>query len=280
MTQGFSALLSANPRLECLSLDIRSEAHGYPASISLASLQVRLPFLRSFSLGNGVDAKWALQILQVTDAPALEYFKLAISAPYLNEGEVPGKVFRYLGKGRLNGDLQCKVPPKQPTSNYSSIFPSLRHLNIEDMSGHYSSILPVLEAFPSVTRVTLDRGGLDALYKRPELIPNAAHFTYNARYTGSTTDALRQVALRRVDAGLRIPFLEVIPSARGKHLLAQIESETERERIPPLRRLVDKIEVREQEPNNVSNPDSDDDQLWDDSTESDGEDTDETDDEE
>lgn len=285
MIQGFSALLSANPQLESISLDACGPGYDvdYPVPTPLAPLQVRLPLLRSFSLGNFVDALWILQILQITDAPALEYFKLHVYVPSMDPGEAPGKLFRYLGKGRLNGDLQVEVPPERPTSNYSCIFPSLRHLNIEDIHGD-SSMLPVLEAFPSVTRITLDSVGTALLYTRPEFLPNASHFTYNARNTGSSTYGLRKVALRRVDAGLRVPFLKIITGGR-EALLAEIKNEVanaHEDFLPPLRQLVDRIEVYEQEPIYALPPGSDDghSSSSENDLEFDDEDLEETDDEE
>ncbi|KAG8729138.1 hypothetical protein FRC11_009443 [Ceratobasidium sp. 423] len=179
--QQFSLLLSASPQLESLSVDMGSvDPEYFPFELlpsQIASLQVHLPQLRSFSLDTAHLRKWCLQLVQMIDAPGVEYFsintgsKLGISTPS-SEG-----LYRYLARGRVDGVLQSDSSI-QDVPGAGPVFPLLKHLNVELMTVVPDEIPTIFRIFPMVTHVTLGAHGVLALSNQSDLLPNASHFTY------------------------------------------------------------------------------------------------------
>ncbi|CAE7054085.1 unnamed protein product [Rhizoctonia solani] len=177
----FSAVLSASPRLEHLTVDMRAARSGYlepeyePADI--ASFQVQLPLLRSFSLDTSHLSRWSLHLLQIVDAPGVEYLDINTDSGS-DLSHMPMDLYRYLARGRINGILQCYAPIDDNTQGSGPVFPRLKHLNVGRMTQNVQDILFVYCAFPLVTGATLGGLGLLALQEHPEYLPNASHFTY------------------------------------------------------------------------------------------------------
>lgn len=260
--QDISTFLSANPRLESLCLDTTAEVSGYPVPILLAPLQARMPLLRSFSLNAETNQEWCFQVLQIVDAPELEHFKLNIRVPYRSMCYYPaGKLVKYLGLGRLDGVLQCDMPADD-TSYGSSIFPNLRHLDVEHVIGHYTGVPLLLQAFPSITQITLSLTCLQALAEHPELIPNASHFVYSGVSTGFV-EPMRVVASCRASAGRRVSFLRVNISEPGllQGILEEKSDKANGKHAISLGQSVDKVEIWRKGSEHVYLPDSDDEAL-------------------
>ncbi|KAG8732103.1 hypothetical protein FRC11_000731, partial [Ceratobasidium sp. 423] len=174
-----SDVLSANPRLEHLSVDMRATRHrfgGLEPAAAIASLQVRLPLLRSFSLNTSHLHQWSLHLLQIVDAPGVEY--LNINTDHGFSTSTPNELYQYLAKGRVNEVLQCHATFDDNVPGSGPIFPQLKHLNVERMTQNIQDISLIFTAFPMVTHVTLGGFGALAFYEHAEYLPNASHFTY------------------------------------------------------------------------------------------------------
>ncbi|CAE6447691.1 unnamed protein product [Rhizoctonia solani] len=175
-----SGVLSASPRLEHLSVDMRAARHHFaglesgPASI--ASLQIRLPLLRSFLLNTSHLHQWSLHLLQIVDAPGVQY--LNINTDHGFSKSTPNELCQYLAKGRVNEALQCHTTIIDNTPGSRPIFPHLKHLNVERMTQNTQDISLIFAAFPTVTHVTFGGFGALAFYEHVECLPNASHFTY------------------------------------------------------------------------------------------------------
>ncbi|CAE6437043.1 unnamed protein product [Rhizoctonia solani] len=176
----FSMVLSASPQLEHLSVDLRDALYDIeeielePAAI--APIQVRLPFLRSFLLDTSHLYQWSLHLLQLVDAPGVEYLNLNTEGDSLHP--IPVELYEYLAKGRINNVLQCYVPLDDISPDSGPIFPRLGHLNIERMSHSVNNISLIFTTFPMVTHVTIGGSGALALHEYPDYLLNASHFTY------------------------------------------------------------------------------------------------------
>ncbi|CAE6401862.1 unnamed protein product [Rhizoctonia solani] len=176
-----SAVLAASPRLEHLSLDMRAGNIAFSGFISepttIALLQVRLPLLRSFSLDTNDFYQWSLNLLQIVDAPGVEYLNINTDPAHGLSHSTPLELYRYLANGRVNEVLQCHVSLDGITPGSSSIFPLLKHLSTERMKqGPNTSAIFV--AFPGVTHVTIGGAGASILCNFLGYLPNVSHITY------------------------------------------------------------------------------------------------------
>ncbi|KAL5639175.1 hypothetical protein ACGC1H_006630 [Rhizoctonia solani] len=178
--RGFSAIFSASPRLEHFSVDMRATLYS-PVEIELgpatiSSLQVHLPLLRSFSPDTGHLYQWSLDLLRIMDAPGVEDFDINIERGFSDLTLT--ELHQYLAKGRINGVLQCYVPPNDNILGSGAIFPLLEHLNVKRMYRGVNNVSRIFAAFPMVTKVTFGGIGVLTLYEHPKYLPNAFHFTY------------------------------------------------------------------------------------------------------
>ncbi|KAB5588827.1 hypothetical protein CTheo_7737 [Ceratobasidium theobromae] len=203
--QGISTLLLSNPQLEFLHLGMGAALGSrFDPHISLAGLQARLPQLRSLVLNTVTSYGWGLQLLQIIDAPRLEYFKLQSSEMlFIPDADLnPQALFRHIVAGRIHGTLQYSLPPEkleERSPNSGSIFPSLRHFDIQDLNAENQK--PLLEAFPSITHVALNRHALCDWSECPSLLPNVSHITYNGCATKDFLASMLPIALQRADTG-------------------------------------------------------------------------------
>jgi hypothetical protein len=118
-------LLSANIRLESLSV---GPGFNSAQDVEKTDSRVHLPYLRSVSLHSISSWDWALGIIQMVDAPAVDCLKLSATPIVLREDMFPG-IFRYIATGRSEVWLILRNPrdtyplPKRP------IYPALEHLD-------------------------------------------------------------------------------------------------------------------------------------------------------
>ncbi|CAE6525766.1 unnamed protein product [Rhizoctonia solani] len=261
--QQFSLLLSASPHLESLSIDMGSvDPKYFPFQLKpsqIASLQVHLPLLRSFSLSTAHLRKWCLQLLQMIDAPEVEYFsintgsKFGISTPS-SEG-----LYEYLARGRVDGVLQSDASIPDDISGAGPVFPLLKHLNVEPMMGVPDEIPAVLRIFPMVTDVTLGGHGILALSNQPDLVPNASHFTY----IDDGSSALALAGFSRSRAVQRAISTLVVCTGRPRRVYEELGlvykgDELGREGHYHLPGLVDHLTVRQVDRKPVNRKDDDD----------------------
>ncbi|KDN41482.1 hypothetical protein RSAG8_07432, partial [Rhizoctonia solani AG-8 WAC10335] len=180
--QEFSDLLSASPQLESLSVNMQNAGpellHHELELPDIASLKVRLPLLRSFSLDTAHRHQWCLNLLQIIDAPGVEYFSINSGFKFRSSFSNPEKLYEYLARGRINGVVQPSASIKDDSPGTGPIFPLLKHLNIQPMMCNADGVLPVFRIFPMVTHVTLGGRGFSGLSSHPDLLPSASHLTY------------------------------------------------------------------------------------------------------
>ncbi|KAB5590415.1 hypothetical protein CTheo_6132 [Ceratobasidium theobromae] len=209
--QRISTMLSSNPQLESLHLGMDILRRDlFDPNISLAQLRVQLPNLRSLVLSIKAGFGWGLQLLQIIDAPGLEYFELRSS--YLIYGchsELdPQVLFWHIAVGRVHGALQLCLPPKAKPPNSGSIFPSLCHLNIQQL--YLADQRRLLEAFPSITQVTLNEHALHTWVEHPSLLPNISLIKYAGQANETVRKAMSSITFQGADAGTTPLFKEII----------------------------------------------------------------------
>lgn len=262
---GISALLSASPRLESLCVnttgmywEYEPEHEHLETLITLAPLQVQLPWLRSLSLDIEYETaqKWGLQLLQIVDAPGLEYFELAVGREDLEfvDDRAARRLFRYLGTGRLNGALLCNISLRNEHPGGEAIFPLLRHLNAQRVICRPSAARLFLKAFPMVTKATLNVDCLQSLVDHPQLLPNTSHFIYNDMCT-VTSEYMLKVISSRTKRGMGNVSLEFLspmseawqPSAKPQPWMGESDN-LYKQYILPLRRVTNAFITHDSKP--------------------------------
>lgn len=263
--EGISALLRANSRLESLRLAV-GDAFDFGTvptfTAPSTSLQVRLPFLRSFSLDATTVHYWGLEMLQIIDAPDVEYFELNIGTIYVSDPAL-APLCQYLCAGRSSGVLRCITAPDTESPTCGSVFPALRHLNIPCKGTEHSTDSLIFKAFPTVTHLTLGLPFLEILDKGSDFFPSLAHITYKDPVSDDFVRAIFSIVKRREELGWsRIEVLE-IPELDINNLtgVLRVQRENGRDDIVEqlmiiLRQLVNKLSMYQSETESI--PDSDD----------------------
>jgi hypothetical protein len=255
--QGISALLSASPQLEHLSLDL-GHAEGNLGIVTTGPLQISLPALRFFSLNPQSAYDWGVYLLQTIDAPGVETFELRTGTQTLM-GDFDSPTFAFLCLGRKNGALLHNGVNGGSTDypKYGPPFPSLRHLDIKHInSTGRHTILRLLESYPMITQITLSFSVLSALAERPNLLPNLRHLKYSDIRRSSFPGTMQKIAQGRVQAEMRLPFVEVEFTGRARPGWHGESGEMVVDYKTRLNALVDKLVVYDRENHYV--PDSDD----------------------
>ncbi|KAG8759425.1 hypothetical protein FRC11_001980 [Ceratobasidium sp. 423] len=220
--QQFSLLLSASPQLESLSVDMGSvDPEYFPFELipsQIASLQVHLPQLRSLSLDTGHLRKWCLQLIQMIDAPEVEYFSINTGSKIGIPTPTSEELFGYLARGRVNGVLQSDSSINDDVLGAGPIFPLLKHLNVASMTLVPDEIPTVFEIFPMITHVTLGGSGILGLSSQPGLLPNASHFTY----IDDGSSSLELAGFAKCRAGRRALLTLVVCTSRPEKLCEEL----------------------------------------------------------
>ncbi|KAG9086703.1 hypothetical protein FS749_003441 [Ceratobasidium sp. UAMH 11750] len=206
------ALLRVTTQLVVLRLDFDLLGPLEPHQINPRLPQVYLHHLREFELSNVQDALWPLNLLMITNAPALEYLNL-----HLGQCETGcDKLIEYLGNG---GSI----------SNSQPRFPSITHLRAWFDAGDRSTkrrLQALLRAYPQITRLDIPFGPLDALLVQPWLVPNLKHLWV----AGRPGSEIKKVVAARANAKLALELVEsdvlskhMIKPRERKYLASEVE---------------------------------------------------------
>lgn len=192
-------LLSSNLQLQSLAL---SAEFCDQDSFEPTALRVLLPALRSFSLDFGGCSQWAFAIIQMIDAPALEYLKLTAD---FNSETIAGLVERITTGASENrfAEVLRSLNDGQPVA-YESIYPALRDLNIESTYDPPDELKTILSVFHTTTHVSLPDETLRLLGDAPWVLPKLECIT--TEMPSMLGDILR----RRAEAGFPIRRVEVV----------------------------------------------------------------------
>ncbi|KAH7334400.1 hypothetical protein B0J17DRAFT_673196 [Rhizoctonia solani] len=143
---GLHTLLVQNPRLESLCLDtgmIETTAFEHK---SVNEVRITMPFLRRFSLQEPISVDWGLSVIQMIDAPGLEAFALNLD----QSQTIPDSIPFHIAYGReiANGEARPEsLLPRHP------IYPALKHLALGPFTGTSLSLVAMLEALGTITRL-------------------------------------------------------------------------------------------------------------------------------
>ncbi|KAF8601725.1 hypothetical protein BDV93DRAFT_226616 [Ceratobasidium sp. AG-I] len=225
-------MLSSNLQLQSLAI---SSGSLKPPALESTALRIKLPSLRSLSLSFTGQSVWALGVMQMIDAPAVEHLFLANHC----KQERLSKLINYIATGTTEdavSHLSSTAPNDQPMS-YESIYPGLRDLDIQSIDNVELPLLrSLLSAFPTVTRLSFPPEALQLLGGPPWVLPSLN--CINSTVAFGISNILRL----RIDAGLPIRRVEL---AKGTiELSSEVWPES-----------VERLEY----PVHVSEPDSDDD---------------------
>ncbi|KAJ1299508.1 hypothetical protein OPQ81_006106 [Rhizoctonia solani] len=222
--ESVSNLLSGNPRLELLDVDIGTTSRWNSSErldlASLGRLRVSLPLLSVFSLKLAQHQMCGLQLLKLIDAPNVESFELEFEIDHGDAGYVYDHrnwgIPTYLAKGRIHGALQSLTSPAE-NPGCGPIFPLVRKLNIDDivsfdMFGQSQTFSQLLGAFPDITHLAAREQCIDAMLDDPDTHPNLRHITFQTptyKDVHQSLEIMAEYALARQSVGLHISTLHI-----------------------------------------------------------------------
>lgn len=198
---GLHALLLSNPQLQSLSLRNGFCAHD---EFEPTTLRVPLLALRSFSLTFGLSYRWASAIIQMVDAPAIQH--LHLSSVFFHS-EAIASLVRCVTKGASGDRLTetSQAPRNRQSTTHESIYPALRHLELEGgVSTHTDTISTLFSVFSMVTHVSMPPHALPFLGNAPWVFPNLECIKTAA------PAVLCKVLHRRAAAGLSVRRVELV----------------------------------------------------------------------
>ncbi|CAE6510214.1 unnamed protein product [Rhizoctonia solani] len=143
---GLHTLLARNPRLESLCLDTGMIETTTFEHKNVNEMRITMPFLRRFSLQEPISVDWGLSVLQMIDAPGLEAFALNLD----QSQTIPDSIPFHIAYGReiTNGEARPEpLLPRHP------IYPALKHLALGPFTGTSLSLVALLEALGTITRL-------------------------------------------------------------------------------------------------------------------------------
>ncbi|KAF8608955.1 hypothetical protein BDV93DRAFT_518993, partial [Ceratobasidium sp. AG-I] len=183
----FNLLLAANPQLVVLHLDMGSAVRCFrPLNRDLP--RVRLPQLKELALLRISSSLWALGLVNMLDAPNIDYLQLTLTKSDGNYGQL----LRYI----MQGDNETT-----PTL----LFPSLTRLMFDLSPYDCSAALEhLLSAYTEVTFLNVLWNPLRLLLDQPWLAPDLSHL----RVTGATGELLGEIVDARLSAGLPLKVVE------------------------------------------------------------------------
>ncbi|KAF8601035.1 hypothetical protein BDV93DRAFT_525080 [Ceratobasidium sp. AG-I] len=201
---GLRELFIHSPRLETLSLETYNVENADFQHQPPAAIRVHMPCLRQFAHHQWDPVSWGLSVLRMVDAPNVEVFTLDLSIV-----EDPDAVLAYLSLGRRGGRLIDDNSRLSEHINGASIYPVLKHLIVDGMSGSPKAFSDMLKAFQNVTRLDLklrmnSDESLFHILSDSTICPQLEHLRFR-RAPGD----LITVARRRAEQGRPLRIVEV-----------------------------------------------------------------------
>jgi hypothetical protein len=226
--ESMSKLLSENPRLELLEIDIGAFGRGNLRELldlaTLDRLRISLPLLSDFSLKISTHHMCGIQLLKIIDAPNVEHLELNFSidrgdAEYLYD-DGNWSIPAYLAKGREHGVLQSLTIPTKDIG-CGPIFPLVQKLSL-NVSNYSTSWQPkahadLFSASPNITYLATDYHWISAMLDKPYAYPRLEDVTFHVPPQKDDIRASLQTmasyVLARSNAGLPISTLRIYTSA-------------------------------------------------------------------
>lgn len=193
------ALLLSSPQLQSLTL---SSGLADDFDFEPTMQRIHLPFLRSFSLDFKECSRWAWGVIDMINAPTVEYLHLALSLDSEMVVKLVNRVTTGISKDKFALVSQA-LASGQPIPR-KSIYPLLQHLVIESNSSLPDTLRVILSVFPTITHVSLPEKALPLLGSAPWGFPNLEFISAKMRF------ALCGILHRRAKAGFPVKRAEVV----------------------------------------------------------------------
>ncbi|KAF8604072.1 hypothetical protein BDV93DRAFT_522880 [Ceratobasidium sp. AG-I] len=199
-------LLSSNPQLQ--SLVLSASAYAFKPT----SLRVHLPILRSLSLNSEFESSWALAVIEMIAAPAVERLQLAMHFSEKTVNELIEQLTTGASEERIAkiAKIATCLNSRQPIP-YKTIYPLLWDLSIEPANRFIpDKITHLFAIFSRVTRLFLPGWAVQFLSRMPLVLPNLKCISTGRCYV------LDEVVRCRIEAGFPVKRVEMgIGSLKG-----------------------------------------------------------------